>query len=129
MCPKFVHSPSIYRAIDRQVRPRTDDWGNCADTKAWLLYVAIAALSQLWAPDSSVFVNAVWMLVTAFSLWAVTRSFSTLRDFVKQALAAVKFSDPLVWWLGPGSVAWPSRRSAAPVTGDADPARPLPLRV
>lgn len=113
--------------------PHARDSAVFARRKIWLGYILLAALCQGWIghQQTSALVNTVWTLVTVSVIWAVIAFFRKLPDAIRQALDQVKFSTLLVFWLrGDLSPRVLERTEhVAPITGDADPARPLQLRI
>ncbi len=113
--------------------PRARLSADFALRKIWLGYILLAALCQGWIghEQTSAAVNTVWMLATVAVIWAVVAFFRKLPDEIRQTLDQVKFSSLLVFWLrGDLSPRPPEHaKSVAPIPGDADPARPLQLRI
>lgn len=130
---ELAQSPEIYSALSRRMLPHARDSAVFARRKIWLGYILLAALCQGWIghQQTSALVNTVWTLVTVSVIWAVIAFFRKLPDAIRQALDQVKFSTLLVFWLrGDLSPRVLERTEhVAPITGDADPARPLQLRI
>ena len=128
----FANHPEIYCALSRLVSPARRT-GNLAESKGWGLYILIAALSQVqpWAREACALVDAAWMLTTLATLFAVVAAFRDFPRYISDALGKIRIYLFLVIWLWPDQVLRPTRqpRISSRITGNADPARPLQLRI
>lgn len=127
----LAQAPRIHNALSGLVLPRADETAEFARRKFWLSYLVVAAITQAWpvGQQASLFGNLAWALATVMVLWALIDFFRQLPGVVRKALAGVKFPDLVVFWL-PRSPRPPMpKQRVAPISGNADPARPLALRI
>lgn len=133
MLYRLAQSPEVYCALSQRMLPRARLSADFAMRKIWLGYILLAALCQGWIghEQTPAAVSTVWTLVTVTVLWAVVAFFRRLPNEIRQLLDRVKFSPLVVLWLhGDLSPRSPEHaKPVAPVPGDADPARPLQLRI
>jgi hypothetical protein len=127
----LAHAPWIHNALTGQVLPHAKEPAEFARRKFWLSYLLVAAITQAWpvGHQSTLVGNLTWSLATVAVLWALIDFFRQLPGVVRKALAGVKFPVLVVLWLPRNPKPPVPVQRVAPVSGNADPARPLALRI
>lgn len=116
-----------------QVKPWAERSSAYADQTRWCGYLVFAALCQgiTWQPQGQITFSWLWALGTVAAVGAVLVAGRRLQAVFEDILKDIKFPVLLVFWLrGDLSPCLPERAEhVAPIPGDADPARPLQLRI
>lgn len=124
--------PQFYAFMTGQVLPRTIKPARYAAHNGWYLYLMIAVLCQglIWHPHGDISFSLPWALGTAVAIGTLLLAARSPTDW-DDALKGIKFAVLLVFWLrGTLVPRKPSQTELPlPAPGNADPARPLQLRI
>lgn len=116
-----------------QVQPWAERSSGYADKKGWYGYLVFAALCQgiTWQPQGQITFSWLWALGTVAAIGAVLVAGKRLQAVFDELLKNIRFPVLLVFWLR-GDLSprlLEHAEHVAPIPGDADPARPLQLRI
>ncbi len=125
--------PWFYALMTGQVQPWAERSSAYANQKSWYGYLVLAALCQgiTWQPQEQITFSWLWALGTVVAVGVVLIAGRQLQAMLEDILKDIKFPVLLVFWLRSILVLRiPSRtKLPLPVVGNADPARPLRLRI
>jgi hypothetical protein len=119
--------------MTEQVQPWAKQSSRYADRNVWYCYLVFSALCQgiTWQPQGQITFSWLWVLGTVAAVGTVLVAGRRLQAMFDDILKDIKFPVLLVFWLRSILVLRIPYRTKLPlsVLGNADPARPLRLRI